>query len=155
MNENVEDTFGFDQTLVLLTKPNKIIAISSQTGKLHWALKVNSEVVKLFVQTNTDEASVTIMAVTMDGLLYDIDPLTGAVLSSKTVPTLPQPIDQTEFLLVSGATDQSGRESKGVIAVPKNGEGQAVVVSDQVKLKDGRPLFISQVDKAAGTIKGL
>jgi hypothetical protein len=29
MNENVEDTFGFDQTLVLLTKPNKIIAISS------------------------------------------------------------------------------------------------------------------------------
>jgi len=36
-SKEVADMLGFDKTLILLTKPNKIHAISSNTGNLLWS----------------------------------------------------------------------------------------------------------------------
>jgi hypothetical protein len=33
---DIHDTFGFNKTLVLLTKPGKIVAISSADGSIKW-----------------------------------------------------------------------------------------------------------------------
>ena len=37
--ENLKDPFGLKKTLVLLTKPNKVIAISSFDGKTQWSFQ--------------------------------------------------------------------------------------------------------------------
>jgi len=48
-----DDTYGFEKTLILLTKQGKVFAVSSLTGKILWKFFKPSEPIKqVFVEQN-------------------------------------------------------------------------------------------------------
>ena len=77
------DMLGFDKTLILLTKPNKIHAISSNTGKILWSHWISEPIKRLFVLQNLGLGEIKV--VTTSGKLYLLDPLSGALLSQKSL----------------------------------------------------------------------
>mmetsp|Transcript_27001 Transcript_27001/g.36078 ORF Transcript_27001/g.36078 Transcript_27001/m.36078 type:complete len:145 (+) Transcript_27001:98-532(+) len=91
------DDYGFDKTLVFLTKPNKAVAVSSLKGNTIWSRYIREPVRRMVLDQAGGAASLDF--VTSKGNLIKIDPLTGAVRSTEAVPELPQSIDETEFII--------------------------------------------------------
>ena len=81
------DDNGFDKTLVFMTKPNKIIAISSLKGNLLWSRFIKDPVRRMVLDLFNGEA--TLEVVTEKGQFIKIDPMTGTILSSEPLPNLP------------------------------------------------------------------
>ena len=148
------EIFGFDKTLVLLTKPNKVLAISSLTGQIIWSQRISSPVARLFVQQNTEEGTVDIKVVTQAGQVIQLNPLTGQTESQTPLPRLAQGMDQTEFVLMQGVNKHTERPQSTIIAMPSKGEGEVVQCLEGVKIQGNRPLFISQVDRENGRLSG-
>ena len=90
------DDYGFDKTLVFMTKPNKAVAVSSLRGKTLWSRLIREPVRRMVVEQAGGDA--TLDVVTSKGNLIRIDPLTGAVRTTEAL-TLPQSVDDTEFVI--------------------------------------------------------
>lgn len=138
-----QDTFGIDKTFVLLTKPNKVIAVSSLTGQILWARRIPSEVRNLFVTESIELQSVQIRVVTASSELITINPLTGTIESQTQLPELGQPIEETEFMLISGVSAQGERARKALIALPRHGEGKAVMLEAGLRFENVRPFYVT------------
>jgi len=82
-----QDHYGFDKTLVFLTKPNKAVAVSSLKGDLLWSRLIKDPVRRMVIDQYGGEAVLDI--VTSKGQLIKIDPVTGAVRSTTALPELP------------------------------------------------------------------
>lgn len=123
---NQQDTYGFKKTLVLLTAPGKLFALSSSDGALQWSYYNPQEpIVKVFVeQAAGSDLSLNIIVITERNELH-LNPLTGTQYSRKA-----HHLDTRdyEFMLV-----RSGPESQNVIAVPKGAQATEQIL----KLTDG------------------
>jgi len=119
-----EDSFGFKKTLVLLTKPNKVIAISSENGSIQWTYYCKHPIIKVFVEQMAGSNDVhDIIAVTQTNIVY-LDPVTGAIESQQPYPAGASP-DTHDFMLVEGQlkTQQKEGSHQLILAVPRNGDG--------------------------------
>ena len=113
-----------------MTRPNKAVAVSSLKGKTLWSRLIREPVRRMVVDQAGGDA--TLEVVTSKGNLIKIDPLTGAVRTTEAL-SLPQSVDDTEFVIAQGHTqgDQSEHRT-AILAVPKNGEGAIVNVNQDV-----------------------
>ena len=149
------DEYGFDKTLVFMTKPNKAVAISSLKGNLLWSRLIKDPVRRMVLEQADGDASLDL--VTNKGMLIKIDPVTGAIRSTEALPDLPQAIEETEFIVAQGhlVGDESAHR-QALIAVPKQGEGKIVSLKPDVKLASSPtgPSYFTQVKKAEGKIYG-
>ena len=128
-----EDAFGFDKTLVFMTKPNKAVAISSLKGDLLWSRLIKDPVRRMVLDQVEGDASLDI--VTSKGALIKVDPLTGAIRSTEALPELPQAVDETEFIVAQGhLAGETSAPRTALVAVPKQGEGSIVNLTPDVAL---------------------
>ena len=74
------DLFGFDKTLVLLTKPGKVVAMSTQTGNIMWSyFDPNAKIQRVFVEQEAGhDGRLDIICVTDSNLVF-LNPITGSV----------------------------------------------------------------------------
>ena len=149
------DAYGFDKTLVFMTKPNKAVAISSLRGDLLWSRLIKDPVRRMVLEQADGAASLDL--ITSKGQLIKLDPMTGAVRSTEALPELPQAIDDTEFIVAQGhlAGDESIHR-QALLAVPKSGDGKIVSLRPEVQLSTAPtgPSYYTQVRKAEGNIYG-
>ena len=134
------DDFGFDKTLVLMTKPNKVIAVSSLKGTMLWSRTIKDPVRRMVLDSAGGNSVIDV--ITSKGQIIKIDPVTGNVKSTEALPTLPQSVDDTEFVLAQG--HESGDEKahrSAIVAIPKYGEGDIVNLSSDVALAAAAPSF--------------
>ena len=96
-SQEKSDDYGFDKTLIFMTKPNKAVAISSLKGSLLWSRLIKDPVRRMVLEQADGDASLDL--VTNKGMLIKIDPVTGAIRSTEALPDLPQAIDETEFIV--------------------------------------------------------
>ena len=123
--EGGDDAYGFDKTLVLLTRPNKIVAISSLDGEVLWSRLIKDPIRRMMLEQGQGNAALEI--ITSKGHMIEIDPLNGAIRKAEPLPTLPQAVEDTEFIVAQGHSKEDSRiEKQALIAVPKNGEGPIV-----------------------------
>ena len=153
---HASDEYGFDKTLVFLTKPNKAIAISSLNGNLLWSTLIKDPVRRMVLEQADGNASIDM--VTSKGNLVKIDPVTGAVRSTEQIPKLAQSIDDTEFIVAQGHLkgDPTAHRST-IVAVPKQAEGKIVnLKASEVDLDTSAtgPSYYTQIKKAEGKIFG-
>ena len=137
-----------------MTKPNKAVAVSSLRGKTQWSRLIREPVRRMVVEQAGGDA--TLDLVTSKGNLIKIDPLTGAVRATEAL-TLPQPVNDTEFVIAQGHTVGDEREHRtAILAVPKNGEGAIVNLKKDVQLihEPTGPSYYTQVRKTEGKIYG-
>ena len=93
------DPFGFDKTLVFMTKPNKAVAISSLKGNLLWSRLIKDPVRRMVLEQAGGDASIDLVTSTS---IVKIDPKTGAIRKTEALPSLPQKSEDTEFLIAQG-----------------------------------------------------
>lgn len=116
------DPYGIRKTLVLLTKPNKVVSISSFNGAIGWSYYSKQPIIKVFVEQSAGSNFVhEILVVTQTSVIY-LDPITGNVLHKddyqKSVSH-----GAHDFMLVEGKLISGSSESHQVVlAVPSKGD---------------------------------
>lgn len=138
-----------------MTKPNKAMAISSLKGDLLWSRLIKDPVRRMVLDQADGDAQLEL--VTNKGMLIKIDPVTGEIRKTESLPNLPQSIEDTEFIVAQGYLkgDKSVRR-QAFIAVPKQGGGKIVNLRPDVELdmSPTGPSYYTQVKKAEGKILG-
>ena len=76
------EQFGFEKLMILLTKPNKVIAVSSMDGSVRWSFYENKEIEKLFVKQTEGQFKVVLV---MKDALVSLDPQTGNLISKEAL----------------------------------------------------------------------
>ena len=144
------DLFGFEKTLVLRTKPNKVIAISSLDGSIQWTFFDKANIEKVFVEQRSGPGGQVSVMLVLEDRLVSLDPLTGQVASSEPLPASALPTSQMDFIMVRQQKDAA------LLAVPKSGEGQVSVLQNGFApgSLDTSPLFFTSVDQVNGRING-
>ena len=149
------DFLGFDKTLIFLTRPNKLVAVSSLGGKTLWSRLIREPVRRMILDVNDGSAVIDI--VTSKGNLIKVDPTTGAINSISALPELAQSVDDSEFIVAQGyTTGKPDQHRTALIAVPKSGEGSIVNLKPEIELvrEACGPSYYTQVRKADGKIYG-
>lgn len=150
------DPFGIKKTLILLTKPNKVIAVSAYNGNIQWSFYSRVPVSKVYVEQSAGSNLVfDIILVTNTGVIY-LDPVTGNIVKSENFQDGVS-ADTHDFMLVNGQSAESSHQV--VLAVPRSGSrNQAYIVPSSEAalstLQSGRPLFYSQFNTEKNTISG-
>ena len=127
------DVYGFDKTLVFLTKPNKAIAVSSLKGNLLWSRLIKDPVRRMVFDQVEGDASLDV--ITDKGHLIKIDPVTGAIRMTEPIPPVPQSIEDTEFIVAQGHVKGNPKyHRQAILAVPKYGEGPIVNLKPEIEL---------------------
>jgi hypothetical protein len=154
---DIESAFGFHKTLVLLTKPGKIVAISSADGSIKWTYFDPQEkaVNVLIEQTDGVDAHLDIIVVSENFLTY-IDPWTGA---QRKRESLVNKNGQSDSFILVGTEVETAIETvstQAVLSVPKDTSDafKVQIHPENEKLSGSEPLFYTQVDKSAGKIIG-
>lgn len=103
----------------MLTKPNKVIAISSFNGSIQWSFYSPKPVVKLFVESAAGSNFVHDVIIVTDASIIYLDPLTGTALSEEALPE-GVTSETHDFMLIEGKLSAEVEGSHQVVlAVPK------------------------------------
>jgi len=111
---SVDDTYGFEKTLILLTKQGKVFAVSSLTGKILWKFFKPSEPIKqVFVEQNGGSDSFVHVMMISGQNLFLVDPITASVTSTKPHGAS---LKSHKFIMVK--SENQGEVEHVLIAVP-------------------------------------
>lgn len=82
---NVQDTYGFKKTLILLTEPGKLFALQSNDATVKWTyFNPMQKIIKVFVEQQAGlDGKLSIVVVSQNYLIH-LDPVTGTQQSIQT-----------------------------------------------------------------------
>lgn len=83
--------------------------------------------------------------------------MTGAIREAEALPSLPQSVEESEFIIAQG--NEKGDETAhrtAIVAIPKYGEGEIVNLSPDVALTVSAtgPSYYTQIKKEEGKLSG-
>jgi len=154
--KKLQDPYGFYKLFVFLTKPGRVIALNSITGRYTWQYSdPENKITKIFVeQTGAGDGTVDIVlvgekfVVNLDARGYVIRRIAISAFEGKNADWMMVPVDAKERL------DQV------LIGIPRKEPGQnqdqnkVVVFPNTRELSGDFPLFYTQVDRATSKISG-
>ena len=142
--EQGTDQFGYEKVLVVLTKPNKVFALSSLDGSVLWSFFDNKKIEKIFVKQNEGQFKVALI---MQDELVSLDSQTGNLISRQPLTGISS--EETGFIMVRDQND-----ANVLLGVPKNAEGKITVLDNNPADLADTPLYFTSVSKDTGKISG-